>query len=180
MKKSILALSIALVASLGISSFAQNANEGQKSNKQKKERNDKEAKPEKNLPNPFEGLNLTADQQAKIEALKADQQKAKAEKKQQKDEQKKADKQKKQDGMKAMVAERQQQKREYLAKVKGILTSQQYVQFLENAYVEQGNNMKAQMKGNMSQRGNDKKDMNRGQRPQRQGMGQRPMQAQQK
>lgn len=82
--------------------------------------------------NPFEGLNLTADQQAKLEALKQNCP-AKAERQ-------KADKQSKNDEQKAnMKAQRAQGKRDFLAQVKGILTPEQYVQFLENSFVNAQN-----------------------------------------
>ena len=87
--------------------------------------------------NPFEGLNLTADQQAKLEALKqncpmkADKQKA--------------DKQDKKNDRKAdMMAKRIQGKRDFLAQVKSILTPEQYVQFLENSCVN-GQNRQGKM-----------------------------------
>ena len=87
--------------------------------------------------NPFEGLNLTADQQAKLEALKqncpmkADKQKA--------------DKQDKKNDRKAdMMAKRIQGKRDFLAQVKSILTPEQYVQFLENSFVN-GQNRQGKM-----------------------------------
>lgn len=74
--------------------------------------------------NAFEGINLTADQQSKLKALKADC-KAKREKCN-------ADKK----AAKAQArADRKQAKRDYLNKVKGILTPDQYVVFLENIVV---------------------------------------------
>ena len=87
--------------------------------------------------NPFEGLNLTADQQAKLEALKqncpmkADKQKV--------------DKQDKKNDRKAdMMAKRIQGKRDFLAQIKSILTPEQYVQFLENSFVN-GQNRQGKM-----------------------------------
>ncbi len=80
--------------------------------------------------NPFEGLNLTQEQQTKIDALKAECKtrcdKAKADKKERR-------------------AERASQQRtnraDMLAKLKGILTPEQYVKFLENNFVNQRDNM---------------------------------------
>lgn len=82
--------------------------------------------------NPFEGLNLTEKQQKALEDLrpaapatdkaqkKADRAQAKAEKMQQK------------------MVDRTKARTEYLAKVKSILTADQYVKFLENSYVQSG------------------------------------------
>lgn len=80
--------------------------------------------------NPFEGLNLTENQQAKLNDLKSEfckkQENRKAEGQQKMDKNKKDDKQR---------PDRRQAKREYLAKVKSILTPDQYVTFLENMTV---------------------------------------------
>lgn len=80
-------------------------------------------------PSPFEGIELTSEQKTKLDALKdeCDPQKQKCDKA-------KADKQK---AKKQEIAERQQAKRkEYLAKIKEILTPEQYVQFLENSFMQ--------------------------------------------
>lgn len=73
---------------------------------------------------PFDGLNLSADQQTKLKALadqrKADREKAKADRKQER---------------KDLRAEMKGRRAEYLAQVKAILTPEQYVQFLENEYL---------------------------------------------
>lgn len=83
-------------------------------------------------PSPFDGLNLTAEQQSKIDALKAQ---CKEQQRQCK-EQSKADKQE----ARSQKAEKKANARaEMLGKVKEILTPEQYVQFLENAFVQQGN-----------------------------------------
>ena len=79
--------------------------------------------------NPFEGLNLTADQQAKLEALRP-QGKCDGSGKQNCD--------KKRDNCPLngdAKVDRRQAKRDYLAKVKAILTPEQYVTFLENMAV---------------------------------------------
>lgn len=69
---------------------------------------------------PFEGLNLTAEQQTKLDALKSDckasAEKARTERKNKRNECRQA----------------------RLAKIKEILTPEQYVQFLENAFVSNG------------------------------------------
>lgn len=77
--------------------------------------------------NAFEGITLTSDQQTKLDALKADckanREKCKAYKKAAKEQAR---------------ADRKQAKRDYLNKVKGILTPDQYVVFLENIVVSDG------------------------------------------
>ncbi|MCM1522394.1 MAG: hypothetical protein NC039_07060 [Muribaculaceae bacterium] len=78
-----------------------------------------------NLPTcPFDGLNLTAEQQAQLKEIspctkdKTD----KKDKKEAREERRKA---------------RETARKDYLNKVKAILTPEQYVQFLENNYVQQ-------------------------------------------
>ena len=79
------------------------------------------------MANPFEGLNLSEKQQAELKALREG---CKAER------QKIAEKERAE--KKEMKEQRKKDAKEYLAKVKEILTPQQYVQFLENAYLNQG------------------------------------------
>lgn len=74
---------------------------------------------------PFANLGLTAEQQKKIDALRADCQKNAKECK----EQAKTDRKDRREAMGKRRAE-------YLAKIKDILTPEQYVKFLENAFVE--------------------------------------------
>lgn len=91
--------------------------------------------------NPFEGLNLTADQQAKIEQLnktRVDGRKDCSKGKNKLDTispQQKMDK--KADGRREMSQKRSL----YLKEIKQILTPEQYVQFLENSYVNKGDKM---------------------------------------
>lgn len=108
-------------------------------------------------PNPFEGLDLTADQQAKIKALQEEcmaNRKAQAEqRKQAKNAQKEA----------ACTA-----RSEKLAKIKEILTPEQYVKFLENNFTKSGNKMcKMHKQGKMNCKNNRRPqgDSPRGQRP---------------
>lgn len=123
--------------------------------------------------NPFEGLNLTEKQQSELKALAESR---RAEMSKQKD-------QKKQD-MKAMKEKRQNARKEYLAKIKGILTPEQYVQFLENSWLKSGNQGRANMGSKGQKAGKDGKtpgnngkkgqrDGKKGQRPDRQPQGQR-------
>lgn len=74
--------------------------------------------------NPFAGLNLTEQQQAKLDALKQEKQAAKEAAKKDKADRKQADR-----------AKAQQSRADDLAKIKAILTPEQYVTFLENNYL---------------------------------------------
>lgn len=79
-------------------------------------------------PNPFEGLNLTADQQTKLEALKKECKEARMAKAETR--QKQAQERKNVNREEAKKA-----RTEELAKIKAILTPEQYVKFLENSYL---------------------------------------------
>lgn len=79
---------------------------------------------------PFDGLNLTEQQKTQLQALNAErQQKAKAARKEAKEAKKQCDK---------------ECRAEYLAKVKAILTPEQYTQFLEQNYAQGGKRHKMQ------------------------------------
>ncbi len=79
-------------------------------------------------PNPFEGLNLTADQQTKLEALKKECKEARMAKAETR--QKQAQERKNVNREEAKKA-----RTEELARIKAILTPEQYVKFLENSYL---------------------------------------------
>ena len=135
MKKILLAV-LVLAAATG-SAFAQN-NTNATNNQQAQARGERKG-PMMQAPNPFEGLNLTADQQTKLDALRAERraefEKARADKQKEKAD-KKADKMKAKADLRAkMKADREQM----LAKIKGILNPEQYVKFLENYYVNGSN-----------------------------------------
>ncbi|WP_303642941.1 hypothetical protein [uncultured Duncaniella sp.] len=70
---------------------------------------------------------------------------------------------------KAMREQAQKNRKDYLAKIKGILTAEQYVQFLENSYL----NNRAGVGSNNRKDMRNKKDGKKGMRGNRQG-GQRP------
>lgn len=94
---------------------------------------------------PFAGLNLSADQQTKLQALKAE---CKAQKQQTKADKKALRQQAKAD----CKARRAENRKAMLAKVKDILTPEQYVTFLENAFVNDSprgsrDNHHAQLRG---------------------------------
>lgn len=118
--------------------------------------------------NPFEGLNLTTQQQEQIKALK-DECKAQrqAQAKERKDNAQKA-KADKANGKREMRAAQ-------LAKIKAILTPEQYVQFLENSFVNGDNMPKVARDGKDNKRPDMKGQRDKGQRPQR---GERPAPAQ--
>lgn len=119
MKKIILSIAVALVATLGFNAAAQTSNKncGNCSNTECVKKQQGKA----HGPN-FEGIDLTPEQKAKLDALtpakpsKEAQAQAKAEAKAKKMEAKK------------------QAREKYLAEVKAILTPEQYTKFLENNF----------------------------------------------
>lgn len=124
MKKKILSIALVLAGLMGTSAMAQSPSTAQ----QVAQTATTAATPKANKVSPFDGLNLSEKQQAEIKALregcKVERQKIA--------EQEKAEK-------KEMKEQRKKDTKEYLAKVKEILTPDQYVQFLENAYMTQSN-----------------------------------------
>lgn len=169
MKKKFLGL--ALVAALGIPSFAAFAQQPA-------------AKAEtvctapdscrKNCPCPFDGLNLTAQQQDKLKALKQ----AKLE---QREAAREADKAARTEMKQNRRAKAVENRRADLSDIKSVLTPEQYVMFLENCYVytaPDGKGMRPGKDGNRDFKKGDrrhanrdfkkdfKKDSNKGDRPQ--------------
>lgn len=86
--------------------------------------------------NEFEGLNLTAEQQSALDALKANRNQARAEKRK---EMKGKDKEARKEALKDARQQARQSRVEYLNEIKKILTPEQYVKYLENSYLKQGN-----------------------------------------
>ena len=86
--------------------------------------------------NPFEGIELTAEQQTQIEEL---QKSLRPEKREGADKEKLSDEQKK-ELRKEMAFSRENIKAKYLEGVKNILTPEQYVKFLENNYLQSATN----------------------------------------
>lgn len=126
--------------------------------------------------NPFDGLNLNAQQQQAVKALQAECQQARAEKRKgEKADTARADRQKQSPDQR--IAERKAARTSYLAKVKAILTPDQYTQYLENLYVNAlpaGKGARAghpgAKKGDVAQNeccGRDGKAMKNGERRQR-------------
>lgn len=133
MKKNVIAGAMLAIAVIfgSSSAFAQDQNKCEKqcTSKEQCNRGPKEGK---QAFNPFEGLNLTPEQQTRLDALKAECKAAKADIK-------KDAAQKKEQVKKEARQGRNEMKAQMLQKVKAILTPEQYVQFLENAFVNNGN-----------------------------------------
>lgn len=130
MKKKIIALATLAIALTSSSVFAQAPADG----KCKKDCNNKECVGKKcdarkaDCPNPFEGLNLTDSQKEQLKALRQQDKQCR--------QKCNADSLKREAHQKAMQ-NRKQARVEYLAKIKAILTPEQYVQFLENSFTSQ-------------------------------------------
>lgn len=119
MKKTILSIAVVIATMIGFSASATMISD--KNNDEKTESQNKRDQKKKSGINPFTGIDLTDQQQSELNDLKPS-----------KDNEAKPDrKMKREEIMKQMIENR----RNYLEKVKGILTADQYVQFLENNYV---------------------------------------------
>lgn len=151
MKKSILSLAILFASVAGFSASAQTATP--QCPKTKTECTKGCAKKDAPRCNPFAGLNLTEKQQSELQALRAEKGARIAENKASKD----AARAEKQAQRKQNMENRLQNRRDYLAKVKNILTPEQYVQFLENSYVDQGMMKGGPRHGKMAQGHHGKK-----------------------
>ncbi|WP_297071142.1 Spy/CpxP family protein refolding chaperone [uncultured Duncaniella sp.] len=149
MKKTILSIAVLLASMAGITASAQSQNASPQAKTVCATGNCTK----KDAPkyNPFQGLNLTEKQQAELQALKPakgakctnGEKNASCSKNSQSCTKGNKDKQQlsqaeKQAQRKQFAEQRLQNRRDYLAKVKNILTPEQYVQFLENSYVDQG------------------------------------------
>jgi len=132
MKKKVLSLALVVMSCVSFSAFAQN--DANVKNDVKCEKNEECCrKPQfKCAFNPFEGLNLTDEQKTQLQNLR---EKRKAEFAEQKNA-KRAEKQRN-DSIK--FADRKNFKKNYLNDIKSILTPEQYVTFLENSFMDQGN-----------------------------------------
>ena len=151
---------IALVGTVGMTSFAQTQNSQQCSNskteccsKQKSGQCDRQ----KTKPDFFEGITLSADQQAKLDKIKTDRQ---AKMKAAREQAKQAKQQRKQQKTEARKASQ----KEYLAEIKEVLTPDQYVVFLENIVVNQPQQKMAKQ-FDRSKKDMKKCDRQKGQRP---------------
>lgn len=132
MKKKILSIALVLAGLVGSTAIAQTPSSDNSSVQQTEQsvsKKDKKGKKDRGQrPNPFEGLNLTEKQQSELKALSEGvrAERAKIESKE------KTDK-------KEMIEQRKKDEKEYLGKIKEILSPEQYVQFLENSFLNNRN-----------------------------------------
>ena len=171
MKKKILALALALGALSAMPAVAQNQNpeaptctqaECTQKKDCPKQKASKQLKGKKQQAvNPFEGLNLSAEQQAAVKQLNDKRNEARKQFRAQLKSEK---------GDSVQRPDFKQERRDYLNQLKGILTPEQYIGYLENCVLNQ-NPMGAPGKGNF-RAGNrpgkgDKAQQPRGERPRR-------------
>lgn len=146
MKKTFLSIAVLLASIAGVSASAQTPADATAAAAAKTECNKGRAAKGAPAYNPFAGLNLTEQQQSQLQTLKTQMKDAKAKDAKTKE----AAKAEKQAQKKQKMEARVQARRDYLAKVKNILTPEQYVQFLENSYVDQGLKQPGGRHGNMA------------------------------
>ncbi len=134
MKKNIIAIAVMAVATLSASSAFAASKDDKKcstpdcTKKECKADTQCDKKGCLQAPCPFADLNMTAEQQTKLQALQTEVQ----QQKQAKREELKSNRDKAREEGKKYA---QDSRKDYLAKVKAILTPEQYVQFLENSYL---------------------------------------------
>lgn len=133
MKKKILSISVLLASIFTISSVAQNpASQSCQPAQpcQTTQCGNSQCPDDQQCQSVFAGLNLTDKQKEEIKSLKPS--------KEQIQEQKLKNKAKKDAERQQRREQRQQSRKDYLSKIKAILTPEQYVQFLESNYLTQG------------------------------------------
>ena len=182
MKKKVLGLALMAMALIGFNGMAQNTAQGQKAQVENAKgcKGAKKCGPSKI--NPYEGLNLTDAQKSKLADLDSKRMaahKAKMEARKSEAKDQKADKSRSGADMKARMEARKADRMEYLKEVKAIVGPEQYVVFLENMYVNggqqgggkaikqghrDGKKGMAHNKGGKGQRKGDRKGDRRGQR----------------
>lgn len=147
MKKIVLTLAILFGSMSALTVNAQDkASTKEKATTESNQKMDRQKAPRYN---PFEGLNLTEKQINDLKALKPSKENAqKKEGKKNLSDKDKASKKKlskaeKQAARKDRMDQRKKSRQDYLAKVKSILTPEQYVKFLENNYTNGGQKMMA-------------------------------------
>lgn len=145
MKKKILGLALIAIAFVTFASSAQNTKTDNTTKQEIMKGKKADHKDFGKQKNPYEGLNLTDAQKSQLQQLDAKRKEAREQQKQLKKEQKQ-----RKDSTKH--AERIAAKKSYLQEVKAIIGPEQYVLFLENAYVNGG----AHNKG-MKAKGQDSK-----------------------
>ena len=158
MKKIILGL--ALIFSISTVAIAQEvqgntgATEQMVQGKDKKDKKDRKAKKGNfEKANPFEGIDLSESQKVQLKELNNSMKSVKENEKRENGKQNFSDDQKKEMNKQRMIRQ-QANKKKYLEGVKKILSPEQYVQFLENCYLMQGNtqNIRKPMRGQKSQK----------------------------
>ncbi len=149
MNKKIFIAALGLCAIASTAAFAQQPGNSE-SNKKENRAKDRNVRRAPEAPNPFDGLNLSAEQQTKLDALKAERKANREAQAKLRQEARKA----KRDGACAARAAQ-------LAKIKKILTPEQYVKFLENSYLTP-NKGKIAGKGNGRLARHDRKDKRQG------------------
>lgn len=174
MKKNIFAVAVLGISLCGLSAFAQ-VPAAKVAEKAKTETTAVRNHPVKAKKSPFDGINLTAEQKTRLEALKTQQ----AAERKQAMEQKKAEAKAARQQKMAERAQRDSLKREAklndLHKIKEILTPEQYVTYLENIAVGNGRAMgnpgirpeKRDGKMPEKMRGDKNKQFDKSQRPQK-------------
>lgn len=128
MKKKILGLAVIAISLVSANSFAQTPNKDKTCTDNTCQTQQCKPAKDKKAPCPFNGLNLSDAQKAKVKALGEKRQAARAD-------MKKAKKAEKQRMDSAQLARRNEVMKMYLDELKGILTPEQYVMFLENSYI---------------------------------------------
>lgn len=134
MRKKLLALTLLCVSVAAVPAFASNGSKDKPGDRKECSKRPQCKKGDRECFNPFIGITLTADQRGKLEALKPA---ACGQDKncKQKSECKKSDCKKRDNSCQNARLDRRQGKRDYISKVKEILTPEQYVVFLENIVV---------------------------------------------
>lgn len=156
MKKTILIAAVAVASMVSFGAMAQNQKCDVKcdshacSKVMKCEKS--QARP---CPNPFDGLNLSAEQQDKLKALKP----CPADKKEARKEERRRQRQQK-DSLAQVAHEK------YLADVKSVLTPEQYVQFLENIAKQARPDKMKKFKGDKKGKGKRQPNASKNQLPQ--------------
>lgn len=150
MKKTLVSISLALMAMCGFSAVAQQQDTNAPKEKTEKccKNNQRCEKGKSECPrfNAFEGITLSADQQSKIDALKQARKEGRCKMNEAKNKAARPDR-------KERAAEHRQAKREYLTQVKEILTPDQYVVFLENIAINAPAKHGGKMKMEQGRRG---------------------------
>ncbi|MDE6379810.1 MAG: hypothetical protein K2L11_04995 [Muribaculaceae bacterium] len=141
MKKKVLGLALMAIALVGMNGMAQNTQQCDKAQVENSKCCKGAKKEGRAKLNPYEGLNLTEAQKSKLSELDSKRMaahKAKMEARKAEATDQKADKSKTHADMKARMEARKADKMEYLKEVKAIIGPDQYVVFLENMYVNGG------------------------------------------